>query len=468
MTVSGIRVAKGASGFKKISRWAKFAVNTLAVAVITLGVTGCASLSSNGAVAVPDPYLEYHHNLEVDAQKVAQLDAFMQSLIDEQKLGAVVGLVAQDGKVLYNKAFGWKNIDKKIPASVNDYYVKFSQTKAMTAVAFMTLVDKGLVKIDDPVSKYFPGIPNRVITQLNDDGSFETREASTPITFIHLLSHSSGIGAGDAGKLRGLKMGIDGRPAGFWGAGIPDLSPQGQRTGGQSLRTATLAEEMEALAKYPLGFDPGTDWNYHPDSNMLGYLIERISGQPLREYVKENILTPLEMNDTDWFYPAEKLSRFVTPYYAKDGQLIEGSDFYARGAVSDVQTYAEGGLGLNGPIGDYAKFAQMLLNKGSFNGKQILKPETVEEMVRINRLSSTAKVEPGFEFGLGFQLFTEQKKPAPSVSDSGFAWGGLMGTEYLIDPDNNAIVLFYTNMYEKENHYGEFLEKAYALINRKQ
>lgn len=434
---------------------------------IAIAVSGCSHLDqSTTGSSVHSQTLSYDNNYHVDQVKIAELDAFMQSLIDDKKLGSAVGFVAQDGKVLYRKAFGFKNIERQESASVDDYYVMFSQTKAVTAVAFMTLVDKGLVKIDDPVSKYFPGIPNTVITRLNEDGSYETRPVQSPITFIHLLSHSSGIGAGLAGELRAKTTKLDGRPAGFWGADVPDVEPQGQRTGGQSLRTATLAEEMQALAKFPLGFEPGSDWNYHPDSNMLGYLIEIISGQPLRDYVKANVLLPLGMNDTDWYFPKEKLARFVTPYYAKDGKLIAGSDFYARGAVNDVQTYAEGALGLNGPISDYAKFAQMLLNKGSYNGKQILKPETLDAMVSVNRLAPTAKVDSGFEFGLGFQLFTDERKPAPSVSSEGFAWGGLMGTEYLIDPENNTILLFYTNMYEKGNHYGDYLEKAYPLIKR--
>lgn len=465
MSVSRKGAALAARCGEMPSRWSRLAVSALAAAIITVGVSGCATgLSTTSQVNAP--VLEYSHNVVVDAEKVAELDAFMQSLIDDKKQSSAVGFVAQDGKVLYRKAFGWKNIEEKIPASIDDYYVLFSQTKAVTAVAFMTLVDKGLVKIDDPVSKYFPSIPNRVITKLNEDGTYETREAETPITFIHLLSHSSGIGAGLAGELRQKVVAMDGRPAGFWGAGFPDVEPQGQRTGGQSLRTATLAQEMEALAKYPLGFDPGSDWNYHPDSNMLGYLIELISGMSLRDYVKQHILDPLKMTQTDWYHPKESLTRFVTPYYAKDGKLTPGNNFYARGAVSEVQTYAEGGLGLNGPISDYAKFAQMLLNKGSYNGVQILKPETLDAMVSVNRLAPTAKVDSGFEFGLGFQLFTDERKPAPSVSSEGFAWGGLMGTEYLIDPENNTILLFYTNMYEKGNHYGDYLEKAYPLINR--
>lgn len=438
-------------------------LNVITVVLLSIGLSACSDDKTN---LVSSSALDYSQSLSINTEQETALDQFMQQLIDDKKLSSAVGLVAQDGKVIYNKAFGWKNIDQKIPANVDDYYVKFSQTKAVTAVAFMTLVDKGLVKIDDPVEKYFPGIPNQVITVLNEDGTYETRDVSTPITFIHLLSHSSGIGAGLAGELRSQSTGLEGRPAGFWGGAIPDIEPQGQRTGGQSLRTPTLAKEMEALAKFPLGFDPGTDWNYHPDSNMLGYLIERISGKSLREYVKETIFIPLGMHETDWYFSSDKKSRFVTPYYAKDGELIEGSDFYIRGAVSDVQTYAEGGLGLNGPIADYAKFAQMLLNKGSYNGVQILKPETLELMVSTNRLAPTAKVESGFEFGLGFQLFTDAKKPAASVSSDGFAWGGLMGTEYLIDPKNNAIILFYTNMYEKGNYYGDYLEKVYPLLNK--
>jgi CubicO group peptidase (beta-lactamase class C family) len=198
---------------------------------------------------------------------------------------------------------------------------------------------------------------------------------------------------------------------------------------------------------------------------MLGYMIERISGKSLREYVKETVLSPLGMNNTDWFFPPEALKRFVKPYHAVEGKLGLGSTMFAEGAVCSEHTYCEGALGLNGPIEDYAKFCQMLLNKGKFNGYRILKTETVESMTTVNRLPEVNAGGDGFKFGLGFELYHE-KKPAPAVSNSAFAWGGMLGTAYIIDPQNDLIVLFYINMYKAEPLYPVFLAKAYEIFKR--
>lgn len=397
-----------------------------------------------------------------DPAEIEKMDTLLQSFVDERKLSSVVGFVAKGGDVVYEKAFGWNDVEKQVPASVDDYYVLFSQTKAITTVAFMTLVEKGLVAIDDPVSKYFPQIPDTVVTKVNDDGSYETRPVESPMTFVHLMTHTSGLGAGLVREIRKAERKASDAPMGFGGA-VPSKTPSGQHSGGGNPDSKFLEEEMLALAKYPLGFDPGTQWNYHVSTNMLGYLIERISGQPLREYVKETVLTPLGMDETDWYYEPEALERFVKPYRVVDGQLEPGPTLYSDGTVSKQQSYAEGAIGLNGPIRDYAKFCQMLLNRGEFNGRRILKPETVELMTTIDRLPPESGAEKGFQFGLGFELHAE-KKPVPAVSDSAFAWGGLFGTGYIIDPGHDLITLFYMNMYQPEPMYPKFLDQVYRLF----
>lgn len=396
--------------------------------------------------------------------ETARLDSLLQSFIDNNKTSVLAAYIAKGGDVLYHKAFGYKDPEKKIPAHVDDYYVLFSQTKAVTTVAFMTLVDKGLVAIDDPVAKYFPGIPDQVITKVNDDGTYETRPVKEPMTFVHLMAHSSGLGAGQVGALRRKERSPQGTPPQTANTGSGG-KVAGQRTMGVEGSTRYLKDEMEALAKYPLGFDPGTDYNYHISTNMLAYLIERISGKPLREYVKETILTPLGMDDTDWYYTADKLERFVKPYNYVNGKLEKATTMYAEGTISAEQTYCEGAIGLNGPIADYAKFCQMLLNKGEYNGVRILKPETVEAMTAINRLPEVNAGGKGFQFGLGFELHNEERKPVPAVSNSAFSWGGMMGTAYIIDPENDLIALFYLNMLKKEELYPLFLKAAYELID---
>jgi CubicO group peptidase (beta-lactamase class C family) len=222
---------------------------------------------------------------------------------------------------------------------------------------------------------------------------------------------------------------------------------------------------MWALVKYPLGFDPGTEWSYHISSNMLGYMIERITGRPLRDYVKETVLEPLGMKDTDWYYEPNALGRFVRVYRAVDGRLEPAPNIYSEGTICTEQTYCEGAIGLNGLIEDYARFCQMLLNRGEFNGHRILKPETAALMTTVNRLPGVNAGGKGFRFGLGFELYNEHKKPVPEVSSSAFAWGGMFGTQYIIDPENDMIALFYINMQRSESSlYPSFLSKAYQLV----
>lgn len=396
-------------------------------------------------------------------EAVAKMDALLQSFVDNQKLNCVAAFVATKGNVVYKKAFGWKDVENRVPASVDDYYVLFSQTKAVTSVAFMTLVEQGLVAIDDPVSKYFPEIPDQVVTKVNPDGTYETRPVKTPLTFAHLLTHTSGLNAGLVRDIRRAQNKVTDAPAGFGGT-IPTNTPNGQHTGGGDYNAKYLEDEMRTLAKYPLGFDPGTKWEYHISSNMLGYLIERISRKPLRDYIKEKVLVPLGMSDTDWYYQPPTLSRFVKAYRTANGKLEPGSNMYSEGTVSTQQTYAEGAIGLNGPIEDYAKFCQMLLNKGEFNGHRILKPETVELMTTFNRLPENSGAEPGFQFGLGFELH-RGRKPAPTVSDSAFSWGGMFGTLYLVDPKHDLVALFYMNMYGPDKMYPQFLDQVYKIIS---
>jgi CubicO group peptidase (beta-lactamase class C family) len=428
----------------------------------------CFATSLAGTAAVPAPQQFQHgvlpEKLGANPAEIAKMDALLQSYVTDAKTARAVGFVAHGGNVVYKRAFGWKDVEQRVPATTEDYYVLMSQTKAIVTVAFMTLVEQGRVSVDDPVAKYFPEIPNRVVTAVNPDGTYETRPAKSPMTFAHLLTHTSGLGAGPVRDIRRAQRKADDAPAGAGGA-IPDKVPSGQHSGGGNLNARYLEEEVLALVKYPLGFDPGTQWSYHISSNMLGYLIERISGKSLREYVKQTILEPLGMHDTDWYYEPAALPRFVKAYRTANGKLEPATNIYSEGTVSTQQTYAEGAIGLNGPIEDCAKFCQMLLNKGEFNGHRILRPETVELMTTLNRLPENSGAEPGFQFGLGFEIH-QKKKPTPAVSDSAFAWGGMMGTGYIIDPGRDLVALFYTNMFNLEGPvYSGFLEQAYRLVD---
>src|SRR5690606_2103535 len=139
---------------------------------------------------------------KINNEQLHRIDSLLQSCIDQKKTNSIAAFAAKYGVVIYKNAAGWKDVENRVPASIDDYYLMFSQTKAVTTVAFMTLVEKGLVKIDDPVSKYFPEIPDQVVTNVNDDGTYETRPVQSPMTFVHLMAHTSGLGAGRVADIR--------------------------------------------------------------------------------------------------------------------------------------------------------------------------------------------------------------------------------------------------------------------------
>ena len=393
------------------------------------------------------------NNSRIDPVRVSGIDSVLKSLVDQCKINSVAAFVAKSGDIVYNNSYGYKDIEKNKKASVDDYYVMFSQTKAVTTVAFMTLVERGLVAVNDPVSKYLPGISDQVVLSVNEDGTYTTRPVSTPMTFAHLMSHSSGLNAGLVKdiiqKERMLKKAVD-------------IGKSIAQTG--LLNKWTLASYMERLLPYPLGFDPGSQWDYHISTDMLGYLIEIISGMSLRDYTKQYVLEPLEMDETDWYFPSDKASRFVKTYNYENGILSPFRISYSDNVIGDDYSYCQGAAGLSGPIGDYAKFCQMLLNKGEFRERRILKPETVELMTTVNQLPEDNHGGWGFKFGLGFELFNEKKRPVPQVSTTAYAWGGMLGTEYIIDPENDLIALFYLNMSKRDFVYPLFLEQVYETF----
>jgi CubicO group peptidase (beta-lactamase class C family) len=386
--------------------------------------------------------------LGVTQERVAALDAVLQSFVDDLKVPCVTAFVAKGGNVVYEKSFGVKNIETQTPARINDIYVLFSQTKAIVAVALMTLYEKGLLDVEDPISKWIPDFPNEVLVE-DIDGGFSTVPAERPVTVAHLLSHSSGYLAPLTNRYLRIKA----------EAGEEVWAPR-----------TTVRENVSFNLRFPLGFHPGTDWNYYYDMEVIAYLIEIISRKPLSQYLQETVFDPLGMDATGFFFDDESLRpRFVTTYSKSEEAFVPSPMSNLDQLFNGPKTYVGGTLGLYGPIRDYARFCQMLLNGGEFNDHRILKPETIL-LMRQNRLPEENKGGPGFQFGLGFELFhgTPSRKDVPAMSDEVFRWGGAAGTEYIIDPENELIILYYISMWGKPAEcYPVFLNAAYGLFDTK-
>lgn len=383
-------------------------------------------------------------DLGVTPEAEASLDSLLQSFIETKQMPCVTAFVAKGGNVVYNKAFGLKNIENQTAAQTDDIYILFSQTKAVVAVAMMTLVEQGLVNVEDPVSKWIPDFASEVLVEA-EDGSLSTVAAERPVTIAHLLSHSSGYLAPLSNRY------------------IRGLAQEGQDT--RAPRT-TVRENVDFNKRFPLGFQPGTEWNYNYDMEVIAAIIEIVSGKSLQDYLRETIFEPLGMDYTAYYYDDETLkSRFVTTYSKRGDEFVVSGFSNPDNVFKGPKTYAGGTLGLYGPIEDYAKFCQMLLNGGSFNGNRILKAETIEMMCQ-NRLPEVNAGGEGFQFGLGFQLMggTPSRKEVEAMSSRTFRWGGAAGTEYIIDPDNDLVILYYISMWGKPDVYDDFLKGAYGLF----
>ena len=363
-----------------------------------------------------------------DAERLGRLDSILQKLVDNGTIPHAVTFVAHQGKVVHNKAFGWRNVENKIACRKDDYFRMASQTKAITAVAVMTLFEEGKILLDDPIKKYIPEFSNpRVMVSFNEkDSSFITRPATKDITIRNLLTHTSGIsyGSGNSRKMYD-KMGIP-------------VSPL------YSLENKTLAEIIKILAKCPLEHDPGEKFTYGMSLDVLGYLIEVISGKTVNQYFNERIFEPLGMKNTFFTLPKGEEKRLVTLYQKDKNTPLKpnSSQLYQTYSYAGAQTLFSGGAGLTGTIEDYAKFCQMILNGGEFNGKRILGRKTVELMCR----NQVKDLRGEIGFGLAFDDFRQQYIHETIASEGSLRWGGMFGTDYVIDPKEDLILLFYINL----------------------
>jgi CubicO group peptidase (beta-lactamase class C family) len=387
--------------------------------------------------------------LKISVDRLKYIDDLLQEYVDKGIIPHALTFVAQNGIVFHNRAFGWSDIESNRLLKRNDIFRNYSQTKAIATVALMTLFERGKFQIDDPVSMYIPECTDQVLEQLKPDGTYTTRRVSSPLTIRHLMSHTSGItGNGGTRTLRQEQM---------------------KQRDGQPYQT--LAEEVKDLVQIPLAFDPGTQFNYHPSLDVVGYLVEYFSGMPLRDYVKETILTPLGMVDTDWYYPESYRERMVTAYVERDGSLVALKDVWSgRDPFQEDTRYCQAGTGLNGTIEDYARFCQMILNGGTFNGKRILGRRTIE-MMSVDQLPHPNNGGPDFHFGLGFEIYPEKEIERKGVSNytlmvspGSLQWGGMFNTDYLIDPKENLIILLYTNRIPDTKIWEKFINTVYQAL----
>ena len=375
----------------------------------------------------------------LSAERLKIADDAIQSWVDKGWMNGGVGLIIKDGKVAYYKAFGYNNIDQRTPMQPDQIFRIASQTKAITSTAVMMLYEDGKFLLDEPISKFIPEFKNpKLLDKFNPvDSSYTTIPASREITIRDLLTHTSGIAYAQIGSETAnaiyAKNGV------IAGIGVKNI---------------TVAENIRRLGPLPLFHNPGEKFTYGLNTDVLGYLVEVVSGMSLADFFQKKIFTPLGMKDTYFYLPTEKKSRLVSLYSQEDGELklmdevirINGT-FYRDYPNLDLQMHSGGG-GLSSTIMDYAIFLQMMLNQGEYNGVRLLS----RNAVRMMTMNQIGDIDNGdYKFGLGFGITTERGSARIQSQEGTFEWGGMFATSYWVDPKEKLVGLFFRNVYPTQN-----------------
>jgi CubicO group peptidase (beta-lactamase class C family) len=364
------------------------------------------------------------------SEGIQRIEKLLAQYVEEGVMPNALTFIARHGKIVSFKAFGFSDIESKKKLQRDDIFRIASQTKAITSVALMMLYEEGKFMLDDDVSKFIPALKNpQVLVATSEKDSPQVRPAKREIRIRDLLNHTSGIPYSSSLHQK---------------ARIPTVN---------SLENEDVATVVKRLAKLPLNHDPGEKFTYGLNTDVIGYLIEVISGKKLDRFFTEHIFEPLGMKDTYFYLPENKKARLVT-LYSKDSlstnlyraKEVNNQTFPVAGA----QKYLSGGAGLVSTIEDYAKFCQMLLNGGTFNGKQILSRKTIDIMT-VNQIGDSEVWDTKNKFGLGFEIITEAGTAKLPGTVGSFKWGGMYSTDYTIDRQEDMIMLIYTNVYPFAN-----------------
>ena len=388
----------------------------------------------------------------------------IQGHIDRHEIAGAVILVQQRRKPLLMEAFGKGDVESNTPMRRGTIFRLASMTKPITSVAVMMLVDEGKLRLDDPLSKHLPEFKDMTVlvpTKDDRDKGYRLVKAVRPITIHHLLSHTSGITYRLLGHPHLAKL--------YAEAGVSD---------GVVETEGSIGDNVKRLAKLPLLHQPGTDWSYGLNTDVLGRVVEVVSGKALDEFFRQRIFKPLQMHDTGFLVPKEKRSRLAALYTVDDkktirrvgnGKIEAGPLVYsATYPIADDNHYYSGGAGLTSTAHDYGRFLQMLLNRGELDGKRLLKPETVDQMTRnqVPDRHDDSSVQ-GDGFGFGFGVVTGQEKPPCPASAGSCSWSGGFHTFFWVDPRRQLIGIILTQLFPNDHLslQKDFQAKVYEVLD---
>jgi len=375
----------------------------------------------------------------LSSDRLKRIDAFIQDkYIASGKLPCALVQVWRRGQLAHTTVLGSADVERGAPLKADSLFRIYSMTKPITSIAFMMLVEEGLVSLDDPVHRYIPSWKKLGVFQAGVLGAFQTKPAAEPMRIIDLLRHTAGLTYGFQ-----QRSNID--------AAYRKLKLDGVDSEGG------LEAFVEALGSVPLEFSPGQAWNYSVATDVLGYLVQAISGQPFDQFLKTRIFDPLKMVDTGFFVPESERGRFTACYTLNPkGQVVLLDDPETSRYLSDPAVKSGGG-GLVSTADDYMRFCRMLLNGGELDGARLVSPKTLKLMTmnhlpggkELTELSQSLFSEAVFEglgFGLGFAMTVDQARTRNIGSHGEYFWGGMASTAFWIDPVEDLAVVFMTQL----------------------
>ncbi|MBN2041442.1 MAG: beta-lactamase family protein [Spirochaetes bacterium] len=379
----------------------------------------------------------------LSSETLAEIDDIFNQAISNNQIKGQVAIVARNNKIVYFKAFGYRDENK--PMEKDTIFRICSMSKPVTAVAVMQLWENGKFKLDDPLYNYIPEFKDVKVAVKSKNG-YRLEQAKRPVTIRHLLTHTSGISYGFFGRPVVARSYLDN-----------DISD------GFRITNGTIGEACKRLAKCPLVFHPGEGWEYGLNFDVLGRFVEVISGMPYDKYLEEKIFKPLMMQDTFFFVPEEKLARLAALYQpGMNGKLqkldkqvtapgflspVKSTIYDPNYSSSGPKTYFSGGAGLHSTAGDYMRFCQMLLNKGENNGVRILKSETVDFMTKNQSGGFTLDFNKGANYGFGFGVITDSSISSSPLPEYSYFWMGIYNTSFYIDQQNRIIAATFSQLF---------------------
>ena len=375
-------------------------------------------------------------SLGFDKRRLTRIQDWMQRYVDAGKLPFAATVISRHNDIVWHGHTGSRDVDTAKPYDLDTIVRIYSMTKPVTAVGLMMLYEKGHFHLDDPIEEFLPEFSNPRVLRKKAKKLDHTKRCKTKPTIHHLLTHTAGLTYSFNGGLIGNEHEARGLDFGPGGPGLTETTKQ--------------------IAALPMQFEPGRKWHYSVASDILGRLIEVISGQPFDKYVHENILAPLGMKDTAFDVPKDKQNRLASLYkYDGSGGMVcveTAKDSAYR--AGKVKTFSGGG-GLLSTAGDYLIFAEMLRLGGAFEDVRLLSPRTLQFMTTNHLPGDLASMGPqtwcetsfsGIGFGLGFSVTMQPAKAQMPGSPGDFGWGGMASTVFWVDPAEDLAVLFLTQL----------------------